>query len=177
MLKGSVVWDFCEGSFQWRDCPVISFVPCCCLGCRCSGWSSSSPLGPWGQASHSKGDSGKWGRRHLSLWSLKGVPYRSRTAYFWVSFRWKKNKFLMCSSYCCFFSFKENPFYLFIYLFSAVLGLHCCMWASLWRVGATLHCGAWTSHFGGFSCCGAWALGAQVSITAAPGLSRCGVWV
>ena len=30
MLKGSVVWDFCEGSFQWRDCPVISFVPCCC---------------------------------------------------------------------------------------------------------------------------------------------------
>ena len=27
------------------------------------------------------------------------------------------------------------------------------------RVGATLHCGARASHCGGFSCCGAWALG------------------
>ena len=170
MLKGSVVWDFCEGSFQWRDCPVISFVPCCCLGCRCSGWSSSSPLGPWGQASHSKGDSGKWGRRHLNLWSLKGVPYRSRTAYFWVSFRWKKNKFLMCSSYCCFFFFKENPFYLFIYLF--IFG---CAGSPLLRVSVTVASGGYSSLWRvGFSfrwLLLLWSVGSRC-----PGFRNCSTW-
>ena len=33
---------------------------------------------------------------------------------------------------------------------------------------------AQASHCGGFSCCGAWALGAQASIVAAHGLSSCG---
>ena len=42
--------------------------------------------------------------------------------------------------------------------------------------GATLRCGAWASHCGGFSCCGAWALGAQASVVEACGLSSCGVW-
>ena len=48
-----------------------------------------------------------------------------------------------------------NKFIYFIYLlFLAVLGLHCC-------TGATLKCGVWASHCGGFSCCEAWALGAR----------------
>ena len=40
--------------------------------------------------------------------------------------------------------------------------------------GATLHCGAWASHCGGFSCCGAQALGVQASVVVARGLSSCG---
>ena len=42
------------------------------------------------------------------------------------------------------------------------------------RVGATLHCVAQASYCGGFSCCGAWALGARASVVAARGLSSCG---
>ena len=47
----------------------------------------------------------------------------------------------------------------------------------LWlqRAGTTLHCGARASHCGGFSCCGAQALGAQASVVAAHGLSSCGM--
>ena len=44
----------------------------------------------------------------------------------------------------------------------------------LWRAGATLHCGARASHFGGFSCCRARALGAWASVVVACGLSSCG---
>ena len=33
---------------------------------------------------------------------------------------------------------------------------------------------AWASHCGGFSCCGARALGVQASVVAACGLSSCG---
>ena len=40
--------------------------------------------------------------------------------------------------------------------------------------GATLHCGGRASHYGGFSCCRAWVLGAWASIVAAHGLSSCG---
>ena len=47
------------------------------------------------------------------------------------------------------------PPYLFIYLFWAALGLHCC---------------ARASHCGGFSCCGARALGTQASVVVARGL-------
>ena len=36
--------------------------------------------------------------------------------------------------------------------------------------GATLRCGAWASHCGGFSCCGAQAVGAQASVVVAHGL-------
>ena len=45
----------------------------------------------------------------------------------------------------------------------AVLGLHFCARAfSSWRqVGATLHRGAWASHYRGLSCCGAQAPDAQ----------------
>ena len=55
----------------------------------------------------------------------------------------------------------------------------------LQRVGATLHCSAWASHCGGFSCCSfscyrSWALGAQASVAVAHGLScfaACGIFL
>ena len=53
------------------------------------------------------------------------------------------------------------------FLGGAVLNLCCCM-------GATLHCGAWASHCGGFSCCGAWALGTRALVVVTRGLSSCG---
>ena len=54
--------------------------------------------------------------------------------------------------------------YLFlIYLFLTAFGLHCCTWAfsKLWGAGATLCWGAQASRCGGFSCCGAPALGVR----------------
>ena len=47
----------------------------------------------------------------------------------------------------------------------------------LWRAGATLCCSAQSSHCGGFSCCGARALGVWASVVAACGLSSWGTWV
>ena len=46
----------------------------------------------------------------------------------------------------------------------------------LWlrRARATLHCGAWASHCGGFSCCRAQALGMWASVVVARRLSSCG---
>ena len=63
----------------------------------------------------------------------------------------------------------------------AALGLRCCARAFLWlwRAGATLRCSARASHCGGFSCCGAWALGARASVVVAHGLScstACGIF-
>ena len=49
-----------------------------------------------------------------------------------------------------------------LFIFSLVaLGLHCCMRASsVCREERLLsNCNVWASHCGGFSCCGAWALG------------------
>lgn len=48
-----------------------------------------------------------------------------------------------------------------IYLFMAALGLLCCTraFSSCGEQGFTLHCRAWASHCGGFSICGAQALG------------------
>ena len=43
------------------------------------------------------------------------------------------------------------------------------------RAGATLRCGAQASHCGGFSCCGARALGTRASVVAACSLSSCGL--
>ena len=67
-----------------------------------------------------------------------------------------------------------NKFILFIYfwlcgVFVAARGL-----SLVWRAGAALRCGAWASHCGGFSCCGARALGAWASVVAARRLSSCG---
>ena len=63
-----------------------------------------------------------------------------------------------------------------MYLFLAVLGPHCCSLAfsSCGERGLLYRCGAWASHCGGFSCCGAQALGTWASVVSARGLSSCG---
>ena len=55
-------------------------------------------------------------------------------------------------------------YYKFIYLFLAALGFRCCTraFSSCCERGATLRCGARTAHCGGFSCCGARALGTRL---------------
>ena len=62
--------------------------------------------------------------------------------------------------------------YNFIYLFLSVLDLHCCrgFFCSYgdWRLFSS--CGAGASPCRGFSCWGAWTLGTQASLVAAPGL-------
>ena len=76
---------------------------------------------------------------------------------------------------------------LFGFLFCFVLFLiyffiFCCIGSSLlhvgflWllRAGASLRCGAPASHYGGFSCCRAQALGTWASVVVACGLSHCG---
>ena len=73
-------------------------------------------------------------------------------------------------------------FFFLIYLF--IFG---CFGSSLLHVGflqsqqagAALCCGAWASYCGGFSCCGAQALGAWASVVVAHGLScsaACGIF-
>ena len=70
--------------------------------------------------------------------------------------------------------FFKNLFILFI-LFLAALGLHCCTQAfSSCGERSTLCCGAGASHCGGFSCCGARALGTRASVFVVRGLSSCG---
>ena len=75
-----------------------------------------------------------------------------------------------------FFFLTFKIIYLFIYLFLAALGLRCCAraFSSCGEQGATLCCGARASHCGGFSCCGAGALGTWASVVVAHGLSSCG---
>ena len=68
--------------------------------------------------------------------------------------------------------------YIYIYIFLIrlfyLLLFFGCVGSSLLRAGATLRCGAQSSHCGGFSCCGAWAPGPQASVVVAHGLSSCG---
>ena len=58
-----------------------------------------------------------------------------------------------------------------------MLGLCCCEQAlsSCGKLGLLFRCGVQASHCGGFSCCGAWALGARASVVVARGLSSCGL--
>ena len=74
-----------------------------------------------------------------------------------------------------FFRFFKYLFYLslFIFGFFGSLLLHTGV-LQLRRLGATLCRGVLASHCGAFSCCGAWALGAQASVVVAHGLSSCG---
>ena len=71
---------------------------------------------------------------------------------------------------------------IFIYLFMAVLGLHCRMGFSLLVVSGGLlsSWGAQASHYSGFSCCGAQGLGCVGSVVVAHRLSRsvaCGIFL
>ena len=65
-----------------------------------------------------------------------------------------------------------------IYLFLAVLGLHCCVWAfSSCGGGATLGYGCTGFLLQWLLCCRAQALGVWASVVAARGLSSRGSWV
>ena len=68
---------------------------------------------------------------------------------------------------------KEKIIYLFIFGCFGSLLLRM-GFLQLQRAGATLCCGARASHCGGFSCCGAQALGAWASVVVACRLSSCG---
>ena len=59
-----------------------------------------------------------------------------------------------------------------LFYFLAALGLRCCSQAfsSCGEGGPTLRCGARASHYSGFSCCGARALGLRASVVVARGL-------
>ena len=66
-------------------------------------------------------------------------------------------------------------FLIYLFMFGCVGSLLLCAgFLKLSRVGATLRCGAWASHCGGFSCCRAGALGAWASVVVACGLNSCG---
>ena len=72
-------------------------------------------------------------------------------------------------------SFLYSFYFLFYFIFGCIGSLLLCTgFLQLWRAGATLRCGAHASHFGGFSCCGARALGTQASVVVVHGLSSCG---
>ena len=60
--------------------------------------------------------------------------------------------------------FKGVNYFLFLCLFLAVMGLCCCMGSSL--QGLVFCCSVQPSHCGGFSRCGAQALGAWASVVA-----------
>ena len=63
---------------------------------------------------------------------------------------------------------------LFIYLFLAVLGLHCCVsFLAQKKQHLPFRCGAQVSQCSSFSCCGAQALGVWASVAVAPELSSC----
>ena len=70
---------------------------------------------------------------------------------------------------------EESFFKLFIL---AALGLRCCAWflSRCSERGLLSSCSVRTSHCGGFSCCGARALGVRASVIAARGLQSCGLW-
>ena len=67
----------------------------------------------------------------------------------------------------------SDPFTFYFFLFLVALGssLLCVDFLWLWRVGLLPSCTVWASHCGGFSCFGAWVLGAKASVVAAFGLS------
>ena len=62
--------------------------------------------------------------------------------------------------------------YIFFFFFFGCIGssLLCAGFSLVAASGATLRCGAWASHCGGFSCCGTRALGARASVVVAHGL-------
>ena len=71
------------------------------------------------------------------------------------------------------YHFLNKCIYLFIFGCVGSSLLHA-GFLQLQRAGATLRCGAPASHCGGFSCCGARALGVWASVVVVRGLSSCG---
>ena len=65
--------------------------------------------------------------------------------------------------------------FIYLFIFGCVgSSLLCPGFLQLRRAGATLCCGTRASHCGGFSCCGARALGMWASVVVECGLSSCG---
>ena len=61
--------------------------------------------------------------------------------------------------------FLKNIIFIYLFIFGCVgSSLLCAGFLWLRWAGATLHCGARASHWGGFSCCGARALGTSVVV-------------
>ena len=82
--------------------------------------------------------------------------------------------FIICDSIILFY-FIIFLIYFFNFIFGCVgSSLLCVRPLWLWRAGATLLCGAQASYCGGFSCCGAWDLGARASVVVAHGLQSAG---
>ena len=77
---------------------------------------------------------------------------------------WKLGSFFFCNLFIYF----TYLFYLFIFGCVGSSLLRACF-LQLRRAGATLRCSAWASHCGGFSCCGARALGMRASVVVARG--------
>ena len=69
--------------------------------------------------------------------------------------------------------FSENNF---IYLWLCWVFIALVDFLQLWQAGAILRCGARASHYSGFSCCRARALGTQASMGAVFRLCTCGSW-
>ena len=67
-----------------------------------------------------------------------------------------------------------NLFILFIYFWLRWVFVAACRLSLVAVSGATLHCRVRASHCSGFSCCGAWALGAWASVVVAHGLQSAG---
>ena len=72
------------------------------------------------------------------------------------------------------YSFFFKDLILFLFFWLRWVFVAACRLSLVWQVGATLRCGVQASHYGGFSCCEALALGAQASVVAARGLISCG---
>ena len=83
-------------------------------------------------------------------------------------------EFLHIHSIFLFFILREL-YYFYLFIFGCVgSSLLRAGFLQLRRAGATLRCGVWASHCGGFSCCRAQSLGVRASVVVACGLSSCG---
>ena len=100
-----------------------------------------------------------------------------------VIWRWSQeclflNRICRKPSWLCALQREEFTHFLsFLKQFYSYLFLVLLLWAcflSSWGAGATLCCGAGTSHCRGFSCVRAQALGAQASVAVAQSLGSCG---
>ena len=73
-----------------------------------------------------------------------------------------------------FFFFLMNFLFIYFYFWLSWVFVAVHGFLLLQLAGATLHCAAWASHCGGFSCCKVWALGVRASVVVARGLNSCG---
>ena len=94
-----------------------------------------------------------WGILHHEDKLPECLALKTNRACIWESWRAVGNRESVL------FCFVFNKF-IYLFIFSCVgSSLLCSGFLYLRRAGATLHCGAQASHCGGFSCCGARALG------------------